>query len=159
MKVCNSFSVKTYGEQGNTNSLTSTNFFAKIELQSCKRKKKSNWEGVGQFKVAGPWVKSGPPSLTLFWQEYEKMFFPKKGLGLPLPRERFGWFLTEKIDFESQVLALFDSLPLIQNSKFNNFLWVCWFLGKNLSNFVPPVWKLHNPYCHTAYQICYIHNS
>lgn len=20
--------------------------------------------------------------------------------------------------------------------------------GKNLSNFVPPVWKLHNPYCH-----------
>ena len=31
---------------------------------------------------------------------------------------------------------------------FNNFLWVCWFLGKNLSNFAPPVWKLHNPYCH-----------
>ena len=40
----------------------------------------------------------------------------------------------------------------IQNSvqilKFNNFLWVCWFLGKNLSNFVPLIWKLHNPYCH-----------
>ena len=30
----------------------------------------------------------------------------------------------------------------------NNFLWVCWFLCKNLSNFVPPAWKLHNPYCH-----------
>ena len=30
----------------------------------------------------------------------------------------------------------------------NNFLWVCWFLGKNLSNFAPPVWKLHNSYCH-----------
>ena len=27
--------------------------------------------------------------------------------------------------FESQILALFDSSPLIQNSKFNNFLWVC----------------------------------
>ena len=40
--------------------------------------------------------------------------------------------------------------PLIQFSKFNNFLWGCWFLGKNLSNFVPPVWKLHNPYCHTG---------
>ena len=26
---------------------------------------------------------------------------------------------------ESQIIALFDSLPLIQNSKFNNFLWVC----------------------------------
>ena len=27
-------------------------------------------------------------------------------------------------DFESQILALFDSLSLIQNSKFNNILWV-----------------------------------
>ena len=27
-------------------------------------------------------------------------------------------------DFESQILALFDSSPLILNSKFNNFLWV-----------------------------------
>ena len=41
--------------------------------------------------------------------------------------------------------------PLIQFSKFNYFLWVCWFLGKNLFNFVPPVWKLHNPYCHSHY--------
>ena len=36
-------------------------------------------------------------------------------------------------------------------SKFNNFLWVCWFLCKNLSNFVYPIWKLHNPYCHTKH--------
>ena len=43
---------------------------------------------------------------------------------------------------------IFDTSQLTQFSKFNNFLWVCWFLGKNLSNFVPPVWKLHNPYCH-----------
>ena len=34
--------------------------------------------------------------------------------------------------------ALFGTSPLTQFSKFNNFLWVCWFLGKNLSNFVPP---------------------
>ena len=47
-------------------------------------------------------------------------------------------------------MALFDSSPLIQNSRFNNFLWVCWFLCKNISNFVSPVWKLHNPYCHTV---------
>ena len=39
---------------------------------------------------------------------------------------------------ESQILALFDNSPLHQFSKFNNFLWVCWFLGKNLPNFVPP---------------------
>ena len=35
------------------------------------------------------------------------------------------------------------------NPKLNNFLWVYWFLCKNVSNFVPPVWKLHNTYCHT----------
>ena len=45
---------------------------------------------------------------------------------------------------------IFDTSPLTQFSKFINFLWVCWFLGKNLSNFVPPVWKLHNPYCHSV---------
>ena len=43
---------------------------------------------------------------------------------------------------------IFDTSLLIQFSKFNNFLWVCWLLCKNLSNFVPPVWKLHNPCCH-----------
>ena len=44
--------------------------------------------------------------------------------------------------------ALFDTSPLTQFSKFNKFLRVYWFLGKNLSNFVPPFWKLYNPYCH-----------
>ena len=44
--------------------------------------------------------------------------------------------------------ALFDTSPLVQFSKFKNFLWLCWFLGKNLSNFVYPFWKLDNPYCH-----------
>ena len=48
---------------------------------------------------------------------------------------------------------IFDSLPLIQNSKFNNFLWVCWFLCKNISNFAPPAWKLHNQYCHSAHSM------
>ena len=47
--------------------------------------------------------------------------------------------------------ALFGTSPLVQFSKFKKFLWVCWFLGKNLSNFVPPVWKLHNPYCHSGH--------
>ena len=37
----------------------------------------------------------------------------------------------------------FDSLPLHQFSKFNNFLWICWFLGKK---FVLSAWKLNNPY-------------
>ena len=47
--------------------------------------------------------------------------------------------------------ALFDTSPLTQFWKFNNFLWVCWFWGKNLSNFAHPVWKLHNPYCHIGH--------
>ena len=63
--------------------------------------------------------------LDIFW--YRK---------LTLKVKRFGDF------------ALFNTSPLIQFSKFNNFLWECWFLGKNLSNFVTPAWKLHNPYCH-----------
>ena len=41
--------------------------------------------------------------------------------------------------------------PLIQFSKLNDFLWVCWFLGKNIFNFVPPFWKLHNLYCHSMH--------
>ena len=52
-------------------------------------------------------------------------------------------YLLSKI----QQTAVF--LPkLIQFSKFNDFLWVCWFLGKNQSNFVPPAWKLGNRYYH-----------
>ena len=46
---------------------------------------------------------------------------------------------------------IFDSSPLTQFLKFNNFLWVCWFLGKNLPNFVPPAWKLDNLYYHSIH--------
>ena len=49
--------------------------------------------------------------------------------------------------------------PLTQFSKSNNFRWVCWFLGKNLSNFVPSVWRLHNPYCHNACLWFYARNQ
>ena len=59
----------------------------------------------------------------------------------------FDNFKIERLLFLKWCL-FFDTSPLIQFSKFNNFLWVCWFLGKNLSNFVPLVWKLHNRYCH-----------
>ena len=42
---------------------------------------------------------------------------------------------------------IFDT-SLHQFSKFNNLLWVCWFIGKNISNFELPAWKFNNPYCH-----------
>ena len=65
--------------------------------------------------------------------------------------ERFEQFLTQKIDFESQILALFDASPLHQFSKFNNFLCVCSFVSKNLSNLYPPTRKLDNLYYHILY--------
>ena len=49
------------------------------------------------------------------------------------------------------MLALLDTFWLHQFSKFNNFLWVCWFLGKNLSNFKPLACKLNNSHYHTDY--------
>ena len=63
------------------------------------------------------------------------------------------WNFLRRSSFESLYVLLkwcpiFDSPPLVQNSTFNSFLLVCWFFFKNLSNFVPPAWKLHNRYCH-----------
>ena len=55
--------------------------------------------------------------------------------------------LTLEVKFW-HVLALFDTSPLTKFSKFNNFVWVCWFWGKNLYNFVAPDWKLDHPYYH-----------
>ena len=62
------------------------------------------------------------------------------------------YFLRQK---SSEYFLISFSLKSInlgtQFSKFNNCLWVCWFLGKNISNFVPLIWKLHNPYCHNLH--------
>ena len=48
---------------------------------------------------------------------------------------------------------------LTQFSKFNNFLWVCWFLGRNLSNFVPSRLKTPQPvlpYCSSLFQSSFL---
>ena len=68
------------------------------------------------------------------------------------------YFFSEKIKIielqNSDFWKLLGPHYLIQFSKLNNFLFkVCSFLGKNLSNFVPPVGKLRNMYCHTAHRI------
>ena len=57
------------------------------------------------------------------------------------------WYSSMKKKLRKIIFDI-DSSPLTQFSKFNNFLWKSWFLCKNISNFVPPAWKLHNPYCH-----------
>ena len=46
------------------------------------------------------------------------------------------------------IFASYWGSPLVQFSKFKNFPLVCWFLCKNLSNFVSLPLKFHNPYCH-----------
>ena len=61
--------------------------------------------------------------------------------------ERFRWFLTQKINYESQTLALFDTSPLHQFSKFNNFLWI-WVCCFSILYSLPPL-KLDNLYCHS----------
>ena len=45
----------------------------------------------------------------------------------------------------------FDTSSLHQFTKFSNLLQVCWFLGKNISNFVPLNLKLHNRYWHKVH--------
>ena len=62
------------------------------------------------------------------------------------------------LNFTFKVNFLCQTSPLHQFLKFNNFLWVCWFLGKFFSNFVPPTWKLNNLYylsagCETYFYI------
>ena len=46
----------------------------------------------------------------------------------------------------------FLTLPHFTNSQ-NSIIsfWVYWFLGKNLSNFVPPTWKHYNLYYHNLW--------
>jgi hypothetical protein len=55
---------------------------------------------------------------------------------------------SKKSTLKPLIFAGYWGSPLVQFSKFNNFLRACWFLCKNLSNSVYPVWKLHNRYCH-----------
>ena len=55
---------------------------------------------------------------------------------------RFRSTFFDKINYSITLLLkwcpIFDRLSLFKNSKFNNFLLVCWFLCQKLSNFVPP---------------------
>ena len=61
----------------------------------------------------------------------------------------FSWKLKQST-LKALIFVRYWGFPLVQNSKFNNFLWVCWFLGKNLFNFVSTVWKPHKSYCHNS---------
>ena len=51
----------------------------------------------------------------------------------------------DEINFQITLLLkwcpIFDILPLIQNSKLNDFLWVCWFLYPRLKTPQPILWS------------------
>ena len=46
--------------------------------------------------------------------------------------QRFGWFLMLKIDFQSQISALFDTFPLHQFTNFNDFISLQLVFSQNL---------------------------
>ena len=68
-------------------------------------------------------------------------------------------FLEEKkslifsiwIDFESQILVLFNWLALCLFTKYNDLLLLCWFLAKDISDFVFLFWKLVDRYWHNLH--------
>ena len=62
----------------------------------------------------------------------------------------FFYNINSQITLFSKMMPIFYSSPWHQFSKFNHFLWLCWFWGKNLSNFVLLAIKLDNPYCHNV---------
>ena len=54
-------------------------------------------------------------------------------------------------------MPYFWQIAINPKLKIQHFLWVCWFLCKNLSTFEPRTWKLHNPYCHDIHVIVSVH--
>ena len=57
----------------------------------------------------------------------------------------------DSINFEialfSKLMPNFWHLPITPILEIQ-YIWVCWFLSKNLSHFVLHAWKLNNPYYH-----------
>ena len=52
----------------------------------------------------------------------ERFLAKKNCIQMKKKSERFRWFLTYKIGFESQILALFDTSPFHQFAKCNDFI-------------------------------------
>ena len=57
--------------------------------------------------------------------------------------------MTSKIDSENRKCAIFIGSSLCLFTRYQNFLWLCWFLCLNVTNFGCPRLKLNNPIDHT----------
>ena len=68
------------------------------------------------------------------WSQQKNAFYKKSAPKLIFFNEfffeRFGWFLTKKIHFESPKLALFNKLSPDGDSNSGNFIWLQLILGK-----------------------------
>ena len=92
-----------------------------------------------------------PLKLVYFWTKDSKNIYECFFHSLCATDLNFGTKNNGRIKYSTLKTLIFASYwgsPLVQFSKFKSFLWVCWFLCKNLPNFVSLPWKLHNPYCH-----------
>ena len=95
-----------------------------------------------------------PVKLVYFWTESRKGIYECFFYSFCATDINFGIGNNGSMKLSTLKTPIFSSYwgsPSVQFSKFYNFLRVCRFLCKNLSNFVYPVWKLHNPYCHNVY--------
>ena len=64
---------------------------------------------------------------------------------------RLSWYLTSKMDYyKLWKCPIFVALTLLLFTRYQNFLWGCWFLCKTVTDFGYPSWKLKNPADHNA---------
>ena len=96
-----------------------------------------------------------------------KKILPNSYFSMGKKQKDFDDFRHRKLNciLISQILALFDTSHYTNSQKFNSFLWECWFVAKDIYNFVSVSWKLHNRYCHnvqnfslsmnTIYNVCH----
>ena len=80
----------------------------------------------GQFSCYTKLIKT--KNVLLNWYYPTKFFL-----------EKFGWFLTLKIHFESPNVGLFDKLSPDGDSKSGNFIWLQLILGQK-----PCLCRVHN---------------
>ena len=93
-----------------------------------------------------------PLKLVYFWTKNRKNIYECFFHSFCATDLNFGTKNNGRMKYSTLKTVIFASYwgsLLVQFSKFNNFLWVCWFLFKNHSNFVSPSWQVDNLHYHT----------
>ena len=104
------------------------------------QRKLLNFENWCNGKVS----KIGHPYYKIKW--FKNWCYPK--ISTTKNWERFRWFLTEKIDFECQIKALFDITPILKIQLFSLGMLI---FRQKYFQFCTPTWKLNNLYYHSTY--------